>query len=70
MSAWVYPNRARLSASRADTLLSVHPHPLSGLSGDFEAEVLRLRYSSLTTPPSIYDQHLPTGVDGLRVGDR
>ncbi|KAF8063007.1 dapb1 [Scenedesmus sp. PABB004] len=32
-----------------------------GLTGDFESEVLRLRYSSLTTPPSVYDQHLGTG---------
>lgn len=34
----------------------------SGLSGEFESEVLRLAYSSLTTPSSIYDQHLPTGM--------
>jgi hypothetical protein len=37
----------------------------AGLSGDFESEVLRLAYSSLTTPPSIYDQHLPTGRHAL-----
>jgi protease II len=37
----------------------------AGLTGDFESEVLRLSYSSLTTPPSIYDQHLPTGTHDL-----
>ncbi|WIA17986.1 hypothetical protein OEZ85_009475 [Tetradesmus obliquus] len=35
---------------------------LSGaLTGDFDSEVLRLSYSSPTTPRSIYDQHLPSG---------
>jgi hypothetical protein len=33
-----------------------------GLTGDFESEVLRLSYSSLTTPPSVYDQHMATGM--------
>lgn len=37
-----------------------------GLTGDFESEVLRLSYSSLTTPPSTYDQHLPTGKRALK----
>jgi hypothetical protein len=34
---------------------------LTGLTGDFDSEVLRLRYSSMTTPPSVYDQHMATG---------
>ncbi|WIA19863.1 hypothetical protein OEZ85_005766 [Tetradesmus obliquus] len=37
-----------------------------GLTGDFDSEVLRLRYSSLTTPPSVYDQHMATGKRALK----
>lgn len=33
----------------------------AALTGDFDSEVLRLSYSSPTTPRSIYDQHLPSG---------
>ena len=32
-----------------------------GEQGDFDSEVLRLVYSSLTTPPTVIDQHLGTG---------
>ncbi|KAF6261715.1 prolyl oligopeptidase [Scenedesmus sp. NREL 46B-D3] len=37
-----------------------------GLTGNFDSEVLRLRYSSLTTPPSVYDQHMETGKRALK----
>jgi hypothetical protein len=45
------------------------PPSHTGLTGDFESEVLRLCYSSMTTPASVYDQHLPTGVHawGMRM---
>jgi oligopeptidase B len=38
----------------------------AGLTGDFDSEVLRLRYSSLTTPSSVYDQHLASGRRNLK----
>jgi oligopeptidase B len=38
----------------------------AGLTGDFDSEVLRLYYSSPTTPRSIYDQHLPSGRRALK----
>ncbi|KAF6263009.1 prolyl oligopeptidase [Scenedesmus sp. NREL 46B-D3] len=37
-----------------------------GLTGGFDSEVLRLDYSSLTTPRSVYDQHLPSGRRALK----
>eukprot|EP00878_Enallax_costatus_P023740 GHUV01025278.1.p1 GENE.GHUV01025278.1~~GHUV01025278.1.p1 ORF type:complete len:552 (+),score=140.91 GHUV01025278.1:456-2111(+) len=37
-----------------------------GLTGDFDSQVLRLRYSSLTTPPSVYDQRMDTGKRALK----
>lgn len=39
---------------------------MPGLFGDFENEVLRMQYSSLTTPHSTYDQHLHTGNRALK----
>lgn len=33
----------------------------AGDQGDFDSEVLRLVYSSLTTPRTVIDQHLATG---------
>lgn len=32
-----------------------------GEEGDFESDILRLTYSSLTTPSTVIDQHLGTG---------
>lgn len=37
-----------------------------GPTGDFDSEVLRLHYSSLTTPPSVYDQSMATGKRALK----
>jgi oligopeptidase B len=39
---------------------------LAALTGDFDSEILRLYYGSLTTPRSIYDQHLPSGRRALK----
>ena len=33
----------------------------AGKQGDYHSEVLRIAYSSLTTPPTIIDQNLGTG---------
>ena len=37
------------------------PLPLAGLPGDFDSNVLRLYYSSLTTPSSTIDHDMSTG---------
>lgn len=38
-----------------------HTASCAELTGGFDSEVLRLYYSSMSTPPSVYDQHLGSG---------
>jgi hypothetical protein len=51
---------------RSDSTVTSAAAAAAGLTGDFTSEVLRLRYSSLTTPPSVYDQHMATGTGHTR----
>ncbi|KAI8467012.1 MAG: prolyl oligopeptidase [Monoraphidium minutum] len=37
-----------------------------GLTGDFDSDVLRLYYESMTTPPSVIDHHIPSGRRAVR----
>ena len=36
------------------------------MTGDFDSDVLRLHYDSLTTPTSIIDHYVPTGKRATR----
>ena len=49
----------QLSGTRSP--LSLPPSPPPGVTGDFDSDVLRLSYDSLTTPSSVIDHHIPSG---------
>lgn len=59
---------SRRSSTLARRPRWAYPHPIpctrvysAAITGEWDSDVLRLAYNSLTTPPSVIDYHIPSG---------